>query len=724
MKRLFGTALLIPVFAWAAGGSGVTYYPPTFVDRVDFDDAIAGNLPDRLYARYDVYPLIVYLHLNGRFTEDHAALFQSRYTRPEPAENYQAMFWRMAGEEGFEPPTGFDTWRVFSREIADPDNPGNSNTISSYVHNCQFDAFKTAAETLSDRKSRYGAGSVELSRWLEAQVQVFSRCGNGTAVDLPEEPASNWLPLEQHDRRYQVAAAYFYDGQYLEAASRFEEIGRNADSPWQDLGRYLVGRSLLREATVNRNDPPRHFELSLNAFEELADDPAYLAAFPSVPGQIFHIRTRMDSAAVQSEIEQRIFDDPAGVSAEDFHNYDYIRRSVRPTNESTDYTRWVWYATNDRITPEELVEQWRAEQSPAWLYIALPRAPLSLGEPTLDELLLAAEAFPEDNPGYLKILLHRIRILGLLGRGEEGLRLAEEAIGSGLDKSSVNRVRLAAAELAATWPDYFRWSSLQPLSLPWSDEVGGQLPPEFHRMTRDTTLFSGEAIDRLNTYFTSSMIEEVIDLPDLSGYQRGRLAIAGWTKAMLADDLDSAMRLSAQIRRHAPWLAGDMEQFEQAEDKYFEAARIIFDYPAFSPWLESGAGRVYNYRPTPDHVTFGSWAGGWWCSSSSGYHTRDEILQSPLFSGYSNAELEAIREVGEFRNTAAAATFGPHVIRYASNNLDDPRIPRTLHRLVFTTRHSCFGPGDISQAAFALLHEHFPDSEWAEETPNWYGELN
>ena len=44
-------------------------------------------------------------------------------------------------------------------------------------------------------------------------------------------------------------------------------------------------------------------------------------------------------------------------------------------------------------------------------------------------------ALPQDTPGHFNILLQRIRILGLLGRVDTGLRLAEEAIGKGLDRS-------------------------------------------------------------------------------------------------------------------------------------------------------------------------------------------------------------------------------------------------------------------------------------------------
>ena len=172
---------------------------------------------------------------------------------------------------------------------------------------------------------------------------------------------------------------------------------------------------------------------------------------------------------------------------------------------------------------------------------------------------------------------------------------------------------------------------------------------------------------------------------------------------MLADDIESALRLSVLIRRHVPWLAGELERFEQGQDKHFEAARIIFDYPAFSPWLDKGVGRLTSnqFRQVPDHVTRGG-TRAWWCSGLYSFRTRDEVLQGPLFSRYSDAELSAIMEVGEYSETAATTSFGPHVIRYASANLDDPRVPRTLHRVVFATRNACYypnAPGNISLAA-------------------------
>ena len=300
MKRWVGILLANVVIVWSTFASGPEYYVTPFVDRLDLDDVIAGDFPDRLSTYDIVIPLIVYLHLNGRFTDHHAVLFRLKYVEPMSSDDFERMFWLMVQEEGYESPARFRSGNLVSQLVATDDDYLRWLTTSYYYENCQIDAYKTAAETLSDRKLRYGSGTIELSRWIEAQIKVFAQCSGETAFDPPEEPALDWLPLEQHDRRYQIAAAYFYDRQYLEASSRFDEIGQTSDSPWRDLGRYLVGRSLAREAIINENEPTRHLELALIAYQELAEDPVYLAAFPSVSGQIRYIRTRIDSCSRQT----------------------------------------------------------------------------------------------------------------------------------------------------------------------------------------------------------------------------------------------------------------------------------------------------------------------------------------------------------------------------------------------------------------------------------------
>ena len=569
-------------------------------------------------------------------------------------------------------------------------------------------------------------------------MNVFGQCGGNTTFDPPAEPEPDWEPLEQHDRRYQIAAAYFYNGHYLEAASRFREIAQTPESPWRDLARYLVPRSLAREALVNENDEERHLQAALDGYRELANDEDYPIDDLPVAGQIRHLEAQRDPTATRRVIEELIVNRPDQATAQDMRDYVYLRRRWNAwsyDDEASEFERWRRLLSERDSTAA--LEHWRDRRSLPWLFMALEKADFRLGVSALTELLDAADALPDETPGHFNILLNRIRIRGLLGESEVVSRLFEDAVEDGIEKSDMNLVRMAAAEGALNWNSYFRWVSVKPLSLPWTDDFARRLPANFNRITTDTPVFFWETAALLNRAFTPAMFLEVIDSPGLGAYQRGRMAIAGWTKAMLMDDLTNAVELSRHVRRNVPFLADDFGVFEDAHDMHFEAARIILEYPAFSPWMWGDAGRVQHHlvrrddgtyrerRPIPDHVADGlNWL-NWWCASSEETIERiripDAVLQHPRFSHYSEAEIDASRRMVDLRRTAATTAFGPHVIRYAKNNLDDPRVPRTLHRLVFATRHACMTvPGEISRAAFALLHKHFPDSEWAEKTPYWY----
>ena len=82
MNRRLGIALTILAVARSAFASGPEPYVTPFVYRIDLGDVMAGDFPDRL--RFDdvVFALIVYLHLSGRFTGHHAALFGRKPRSP------------------------------------------------------------------------------------------------------------------------------------------------------------------------------------------------------------------------------------------------------------------------------------------------------------------------------------------------------------------------------------------------------------------------------------------------------------------------------------------------------------------------------------------------------------------------------------------------------------------------------------------------------------------
>jgi len=96
--------------------------------------------------------------------------------------------------------------------------------------------------------------------------------------------------------------------------------------------------------------------------------------------------------------------------------------------------------------------------------------------------------------------------------------------------------------------------------------------------------------------------------------------------------------------------------------------------------------------------------------------------------GDGGAELAAVRATGSSTQlmAEAAVAWGKN-----SNWLErvaggDEYLPEALHLAVRATRYACRRPPDNSpwsSAAFAMLHDRFPKSAWAAQTPYWFGDM-
>ncbi len=121
-----------------------------------------------------------------------------------------------------------------------------------FFPNCTRNAFEVATQTLKDRVSSHGSDDRNVRDWLRAQDVVFQNCAEGSLAP-PESPVGGpqWL---QKDRDYQIAAAHFYSLNFKEARSRFARIAVDNESDWQETARYLVGRTLVREASLTEDE--------------------------------------------------------------------------------------------------------------------------------------------------------------------------------------------------------------------------------------------------------------------------------------------------------------------------------------------------------------------------------------------------------------------------------------------------------------------------------------
>ncbi|MEK6334476.1 MAG: hypothetical protein AABM67_05975, partial [Acidobacteriota bacterium] len=121
-----------------------------------------------------------------------------------------------------------------------------------FFPNCSANAFEVATATLKDRAATYGPEDRNVRAWVAAQDIVFQNCAQGGTVpdELgPESPA--WL---RQDRDYQIGAALLYSLNFEAARARFEKIANDGESSWHETAEYLVGRTLVRHASLSPDE--------------------------------------------------------------------------------------------------------------------------------------------------------------------------------------------------------------------------------------------------------------------------------------------------------------------------------------------------------------------------------------------------------------------------------------------------------------------------------------
>ena len=723
-------------------GSGIGILNPDFFNG-------PGNIEDQLNGIIRPEPktgmelLLAYLHLSGKFSEGHRGLFEAYVEQRNVRQvTYSYRDWQEALEDSGYSLAYRNTDKWLSRTVT---RNNQSYVVRYYFTNCLSDAFATAITTLESRSDDYGPDSELLREWIDGQNRVFSNCGE-QELSLPDEPAPGWPAQAVFDREYQIAAAYFYHLEYQEAARRFRLIAENSNSPWSDVSRYLVGRSLIRDATVNENNRDENLRAALTIFEALAEDEAYLSEFPSVSGQIKYISARLDLIGYRSTVGAKIINSPETATPAELKDYLYLMQSFSPyaadNFDDTDFGLWFSQARRKptREGSEWMIDKWQEDQGNAWLFLALLKT--DWDTPGVDQLLDAAERYPEQSPGAAGVFINALQ-MKLALREFDAVRTASMHYLADnteyLTPSEINLIQYLAAKASRSWLDYAEESLLHPVMASYDNGVDQPVPEEALQGFGDgTRLFPGQSIRIINDFYTAAMLLAFIQRNELESYQRGRIAVSGWIKSLMVRDEASAVSFAAIMQEEFPQLRSVLQRFLDSDDKLFEAALILVYHPGFSPYLHSGFGR-YTFDSSDDgrilttvadSVTM-SRVYNWWCKANTDSFYRgaegwksdaDTALASiKAFDSLGDEELAVIFSLRPALDQSMTEFFGPYILDYARTTPNDPRVPLALERLVFATRYACdSGPADISRAAFRLLHRVYPESESTTRTPFWY----
>ena len=623
-------------------------------------------------------------------------------------------------------PTGAQAWLAKRKTIADPPAPAFINSYRNstaagdqfvYYENCLDDGFETAAHTLDDRRAKYGSASA-LKAWVTAQDQVFSNC-NGEKADYPDALAGA-TPLERADREYQIAAAHFYAEDFSEAKRRFQTIANDATSPWRNVASYLVARTLLRDASLHNNTaalPQAREELT-----KVANNPSAAPLNDSARKLLEHLDAIEHSQATLESLSTRLLAPGASrPSVEDA--IDQSAFVLRATSFKTALSKpeipeaFDWVQTLEDGTAAHAVEAWRSHKSLPWLTLALMYA--NGKDPDVPELLQQAGGLTESSPAFGTASYNDVRLLIEREELDTARQRLDQLLARTKDQpdSLVNGWRAERMRVATNFDDLLRWAARRPVR------------PEDYIAVKPNA--GSEVLDADSAYVFNNLtplakLKLAAHSTLLPAWSAADVALAGWTRALMLNDLDTVRDLAPIVAKaHPDWRSTLMPAADAQLDHWkFQAALLIAIHRQFRPTV------LVAYRTELDA------AGGWWCPVEAGpakevgrentiaWHLP--VIFSPSKQALSQEDLDAAsREIGQLHEKGSTEAFlAPIIMGWAKAHPDDAQVPQALHRLVMVTRYGCRNgdpsTGQISKAAFDVLHNQYPKDPWTARTPYWF----
>ncbi|MBV9302905.1 MAG: hypothetical protein JOY62_04410 [Acidobacteriaceae bacterium] len=625
---------------------------------------------------------------------------------------------------GEENELGINVWMKARKEVSDLPAPGyistyRTNRLSGeyvYYENCLDDSFITAARTLRDRRQKY-ASAPAFRDWVQAQDQVFQNCGGDKNPLYPADAATGASDLVRADRRYQIAAAHFY-AQDLETAARlFTEIGEDAKSPWQNIGHYMVGRTLLREVSLQKNAGAR--DAARRQFQEIADNPAAGSLRDSARGLLEHLAAIDHSSQTVVAISKQLTAPHASASFNDTlreARYVLLADSFHPALSGPDIPEpFDWVQTLENGTAQHALDQWQTRHSLPWLTLALI---YTNGKDELTpELIKEAGRLPSTSPAFATATYNAIRLRIERGEINEPREQVERLLKEDTKQpaSVINPWRAERMRLATSFDDLLSWATRTPLyaSLYTNDANAGSPV-----LAEDSTYL-------LNYRVPLVKLAEAAHSKRLPPWSAADVALAAWTRAFMLENR-TVMRDMAPIiaKQHPDWSPKLIPPSGTGFEAWkFQAALLVASNSAFQPLVP------VDYRR---HISQGSW----WCAISRPVWNQPgpeppsiawclpaifepgEPVISKTEGNRADEEIERLERMG-----SAQSVVGPIILRWAKSHPEDPLVPFSLHRVVRVVRYGCGvdpANGEISKSAFDLLHKRYPKNEWTAKTPYWF----
>ncbi len=614
-------------------------------------------------------------------------------------------------------------------------NRSSADDSYSYV-NCNDDAFVSAAATLNQMSSKFGAGSSQLKDWLQAQDEVFSDCHSGNAI--PAAAPAQMTPLEKAQRDYQIASANFYTGHFDLARQQFDAIGKDPASPWREIAPYLAARTLIRKATL----APKLDNAALGEAESrlkkiAADSPdAHLRS--SAQGLLSFIAYRIHPQDRFAALSQVLLKPGSGATLRN-NLWDYtLFLDGAPQQNPDDMTDWIVnFQSSDAKSGDYAIKKWQETVTLPWLVAAL--AKVDAGNPAVSALIDAAAKVKPQSPAYTWLAFYRARLLVQSGKAEPARALLDQVLANGdaLPASTRNQLLSLRMQVAANLAELLKYAQRKSAGIINTGD-GGEIPSD---MSDDKQLadfgshpsFGPDSTAALNNKLPLATLRAAATAPDLPSNLRRQLQIAAWVRAVILDDRAAADALAPLARDSAPELKGYLQAYIAARtpaQKHYAAIYTLLKLPGLRPFIDPGLGRTTPINKLDDYRD------NWWCAKASaggsasvyvnlGDHPAPvEPVFRPDFPMFlTPAERSAaLAQSQQLESQPGPNYLAAQTVAWVKQAPNDPRAPEALHLAVNTTRYGCTGKGtgQFSKQAFDLLHRRYATSPWAAQTKFWF----
>lgn len=650
--------------------------------------------------------------------------------------------------------------------------------LAGEYENCQADAFRTAIATLENRAKTWGPHSPELADWIKAQDAVFSNCG-GSGDYLPPEqkpaihpsqpsdaPVNAPLLLRQ-DRVYQQAAAQFYAAHFPESRAGFQAIAHDSASPWHGIARYLVARTLIREAFLSaKKDDTQEGMAEFNPdLMKQAQRTLETMRSESLPGISNHaIQQMLNLVRLRTEPEARLSEISAALAGpkpdpdykQDLEDLNwYLNNKLDATairadfggeqfggrslpdfnsafNDSADLTSssplidWLitFQSPSEAAKRHALLEWQQHKASLPWLVAVITKA--SADDSQASALLDSVTNVPLSSPAWPTVNYHRLRLLIDAGRAAEARRELESdfphvqamANDSALNLFTGLRMRTAPT-LDAALVDAPRRildrSSEQQAALDECFNVM-QDPRRKYDCKEDKSdvQFSRDSVDIFNNALALETLAQAARSKTLPSPLSQSVVMVAWVRAVLLKNEQVADQM-------LPLLPHKLQQ-QAGPGVGFRPQMAILRNPGLRPFLDPGVQRSASY----DFVE--SFADNWWCADWSSAFTEKNAPRPAESVAFLTPQ---VRSAGEKETASLLALgsaeehLGSQVLDYAEKHPDDADIPEALYLTLRMIRYGCYhGSSDadankqndrvasIAREVGALMRQRYSKNPW------------